>query len=263
MLALALWILQAAPAAPPTAEIRFEFFSPSTVSADLELEISATAIPKAAEGKPAPTQPTRVTRFLTWHAGGTDLHELAILAAGALGSAGLDTATEGQTLIVRGAVEASLRTTGWEALGAQISVRAPADAAKAVLGLGLQATGAAGDGNLIVSADDAGTGPAAPSPLETADVASRKPTAKPKPGKKPAKVTAIPLRIESGAATAAMRSSFLEKAKESGWAAAEAKDGHVDVTGVGSEKAPAWIAVRYTGKGDVRLAVRVAAPAAR
>lgn len=273
-LALALCWLQGGAEKPP--EARIDFYSVSNASVDVELEIEAEAFPK---DRQAGAKPRRVSRFLTWNAGGSDNSELARLVSEALAQAGFDATSEGAETILRDAVELSVHTKNWTAVGAQVWGLVPKGAKGLALAWVFEPRGKVGKAACSISSSAKS---AAPKPVEGDDLASArfpapppaakppdgkpanpkekpKPAAKPSAGKDPkakGPVTELKVGIAEGSDASAARGAILDAAKEVGWKL-DAAGAALRSEAAPDGGAPLWAAIRFVGNGEARIGVRI------
>jgi hypothetical protein len=268
-------------------EARVDFYSVSNAGADVELEVEAEAYPLAKAGEAPAAKPSKVTRMLTWQAGGSDNAELARLVAEALAKAGLDSTSDGAETIVRNAVSLHIKTNHWDALGAQVWVCAPKAKIPPEMTLTFDAKGNVGKGACVVAASSKSAGPKPPEGDDIAlakfpagaedankkDSGGKEKPAQPATGQKPppkptdpkatdpkaknTKPIDVRAGVPMGAAPATVLAHALDLATAAGWKATQSTPGSLRIETAPDGAAPKWAAIRYVGKGDARIGVRV------
>jgi hypothetical protein len=279
--ALALIGLQATAA---TAEARIDFYSVTNASEDVELQVEAEAVAAASKSDPA-AKPKKVTRILSWKAGGHDNEALAGLVAQALSEGGLEATSDGAETIIKNASAVAVHTKSWTALGAQVWVVAPAGTKPAAFSVVFEPAGKVGKGLCVVSssaktagpkppdgddaaAANAASDPAGSRPKDGKDPKAPNPKEKPKPAPppkdpkaKPAKPNEIKVGVPESSDGAAVRAAIEKSAADASWRVAPAAPAGLRIDAAPEGSAPRWVAIRFVGKGEASIGVRVA-PAA-
>jgi len=265
-------------------EVHADFAPGTGGSADLEIEVEAVGFPAGESGGGA--KPRTVRRYVTWHAGGTDLEELARMSAEALKSGGLDASSDGKSLIVKNATELAFHAKSWASVSAQVWGLIPADAKDLCVRWKLQPMGALQGGALAVSIGDRPSGPPAPEEALTPPAAAKdtkpndpksgaKPASPAKPaapaktpakpadakGKPAAKPTAATITVPKGD-SASLLEALRTKAADLEWKIDSEPGSLVRVTPRAGAPATRWAAVRYAGASEMWIGVKIAPAAA-
>ena len=280
--ALALIGLQATAA---TAEARIDFYSVTNASEDVELQVEAEAVAAASKSDPA-AKPKKVTRILSWKAGGHDNEALAGLVAQALSEGGLEATSDGAETIIKNASAVAVHTKSWTALGAQVWVVAPAGTKPAAFSVVFEPAGKVGKGLCVVSSSAKTAGPKPPTattrprpmrprirpaaarrmariPRRRIPRKNRSPRRPQDPKAKPAKPNEIKVGVPEASDGAAVRAAHREVGRgrivESRPRGARGAPDRRGPRG----SAPRWVAIRFVGKGEASIGVRVAPPPSR
>jgi hypothetical protein len=264
----------------PIPEIRIEFYNVSANSADVDLTIEATALPKVAPTEGS-SEPRKVTRYFTWHTGATtssDNSELANLVARAMTEGGLDATSDGAETLFKNASEVTIKASRWDCLGAQIWSAAGKDINKPKYTFVFQPDGKTSRSAIVVGGgsrtgrpkpaegDDSGVTEAPKDPKDPKSKSPDPPKTPPKSATPPkpldpkakSKITELKIPVEPDADAKSVRETLKKLAEPLSWKFEGDSTTAWHFAAV-SDGPPVWVFIRHSGLGKATVGLRVSA----